>query len=168
MLALLFGCAQNNKNADIEADKAAVKETLNQYRLAANTGDLDLFISAWCDDAIRMESGFPAIVGKEEIRSHFKMIGFDHFNINIEFYGEIQVEVSGDLAFTRADYILSLTPKEGGSTSRFDGKVVDIYKRQADGSWKIYIDSPNSNPTWNNESGSPEQINKKDSLAPVI
>ena len=167
LVTLFFGCAQNNKNADIEADKAAIKETLGQYVHGANTDDLDLFISVWTDDAIRMESGYPAIVGKEDIRAHFKMIGFDQFNINIDFYGELEVEVSGDLAFSHTNYILSLTPKEGGSTTHFDGKVVDIYKRQSDGSWKIYIDSPNSNPTWSNESVSPE-LGNKDSLAPVF
>ncbi|MFC2115153.1 YybH family protein [Bacteroidota bacterium] len=166
LFGILLGCAQYNKNADVEADIAAIKEVLGTYILGVNNDDLDLFISAWCDDAIRMESGYPAIIGKEIIRAHFKKIGFDNFNCNIDLYGEIEVEVSGDLAFSHANYILSITPKEGGSTTLFDGKVVDIYKRQADGSWKIYIDSPNSNPTWSNDTLSPGMLEKQNPYDP--
>jgi hypothetical protein len=33
-----------------------------------------------------------------------------------------------------------MTPKEGGETSTSSGRALTIFKRQADGSWKIYID----------------------------
>jgi len=140
MLCFTFSC----KKQDTEADIAAINELYDQYCLGANTGDLDLFISLWTDDAIRMEPNTSAIFGKEQVRAHFK-ISFEQFNINVAIYGETEVQVSDDLAFSRGTYTLSLTPKEEGPTTYIDGKWLDILKRQADGSWKIYIDCINYN-----------------------
>ncbi|GAG86570.1 unnamed protein product, partial [marine sediment metagenome] len=61
-------------------DIAAINELYDQYCLRVNTGDLDLFISLWTDDATRMDVDLPAIVGKENIRAHFKP-RFEKFNI---------------------------------------------------------------------------------------
>lgn len=125
-------------------DITAINELYDQYCLWANTGDLDLFISLWADDAIKMDVDLPAIFGKENIRAHFKP-GFEQFNLKCAICGETEVQVSDDWAFSRGTYTLSLTPKEGGPTTYIDGKWLDILKRQADGSWKIYIDCLNYN-----------------------
>jgi uncharacterized protein (TIGR02246 family) len=125
-------------------DIAAINELYDQYCLTVNTGDLDLFISLWADDAIKMDVDYPAIFGKENIRAYFKP-AFELFNINCALYGETEIQVSDDWAFSRGTYTLSLTPKEEGPTTYIDGKWLDILKRQPDGSWKIYIDCLNYN-----------------------
>jgi ketosteroid isomerase-like protein len=38
-----------------------------------------------------------------------------------------------------------MTPKEGGETTSYSGKFLDILVKQADGSWKIAIDCHNYN-----------------------
>ena len=150
LFGILFSCAQNNKDADVEADIAAIKEHYDQYIHYANTGDLDLFISLWADDATRMEPGTPAIVGKENIRAHFKTI-FDLFNHKMVMIGETEVQVFGDLAFAYGTVTLSSTPKEEGPTIQTDIKWLDGLKRQADSSWKIYVDCINFHPSWGSD-----------------
>ncbi len=140
MLSCTFGCQKQ----DVEDDISAINELYDQYCLKANAGDLESFLSLWEDNAIRMEPDSPAIFGKENIRTFFK-VKFEQFNINVAIYGDTEVQVEEDLAFSRGTYTLSLTPKEGGPTTHIDGKWLDILKRQADGSWKIYIDMVNYN-----------------------
>jgi len=143
--AILFFTFSSKTEVDsMEADITAINELYDQYCLAANTGDLDLFISLWADDATRMDVDYPAIFGKENIRAYFK-VPFEQFNTNVAIYGETEVQVFDDFAFSRGTYTLSLTPKEEGPTTHIDGKWLDILKRQADGSWKIYIDCVNYN-----------------------
>ena len=143
LLLFFFSCMQQEK-VDVEADIVAINELYAQYCLGANTDDLDLFISCWADDAIRLEPDHSSIFGKENIRAFFKVL-YDRFNINITIYGDTEIQVTKDMAFGRGTAILLLTPKEGGPTTHLDAKWLDILKRQTDGSWKIYRDMVNYN-----------------------
>ena len=127
-----------------EADIAAINVLYEKYVRGVNTNDFELFISVWADNSTRMEPNTPAITGIEQVRAHFK-IPFEQFTYDCGVYGDSDVQVSGDLAFYRGNYRMALTPKEGGPRTNFDGKWLDILKKQADGSWKIYIDSVSDN-----------------------
>jgi uncharacterized protein (TIGR02246 family) len=140
VLAMIFSCQKQ----DTEADIAAINELYDQYCIQANAGDLDNFLSLWKDNAIRMEPDNPYIIGKENIRKFFEG-SFELFSINVAIYGDTEIQVAKDMAFSRGTYTLSLVPKEAGPTINIDGKWLDILKRQADGSWKIYIDMVNNN-----------------------
>jgi uncharacterized protein (TIGR02246 family) len=142
-LAMLFSAISCQKQ-DTEADIAAINELYDQYCIQANAGDLDNFLFLWEDNAIRMEPDNPSIIGKENINFFFE-VPFEQFNTNVAIYGDTEIQVTKDMAFSRGTYTLSLTPKEGGPTTHIDGKWLDILKRQTDGSWKIYIDMVNYN-----------------------
>jgi uncharacterized protein (TIGR02246 family) len=144
LLFAAFSCAKQEKKPTVEEDIAAINELYNQYCIKGNAGDLDNFLSLWEDDAIRMDPDKPSIIGKENIRKFFEP-SFGLFSVNVKVYGNTEIQISGDMAFSRGTYTLSLTPKEGGPTTHFDGKWLDIDKRQTDGSWKIYIDMVNYN-----------------------
>ena len=165
LFGILFSCTQYYNDTDDEADIAVIKEQYDQYLLYVNTGDLDPFISLWADDATRMEPGTPAIVGKENIRAHFMDI-FGLFNHKMIMIGEAEVQVSGDRAFAFGTVTLSSTPKEGGETIQTDIKWLDGLKRQADGSWKIYVDCINFHPTWSNETDPAELLEKQKQSIP--
>ena len=130
---------------DVEADIAAIEDAMNQYALALNTGDLELWLSLHTDDIVKMGPGAPAIFGIEDLRAHNES-GFDNFTFEMTIYPE-ETQVSGDLGYNWCTYTVSMTPKAGGETiiAEPDGKALGIYKRQADGSWKLSHDCYNSN-----------------------
>ena len=97
-----------------------------------------------------MEPGTPAITGKDKIREHFEMI-FDQFKLNMVMIGEAEVHVSGDLAFAYGTVTLSSTPREEGVAMQTDLKWMDGLKKQADGSWKIFVDCVNFHPSWGSD-----------------
>ena len=144
LLFTAFSCAKQEKKPSVEEDIAAINELYNQYSILANAGDFDNFLSLWEENAILMEPDIPSIIGKEKIGSFFEP-SFEQFNLNVVLNDNAEIKISGDIAFSRGTYTLSVTPKEGGPTTHFDGKWLDIDKRQADGSWKIYIDMINYN-----------------------
>jgi uncharacterized protein (TIGR02246 family) len=129
----------------VEADIAAIEDVLNQYAVAANTGDFELWLSLHADDVVKMGPDAPAIFGREALRAN-KEAAWDNFTLEMALYPE-EAQVSGDLGFARGTYTLSITPKAGGETimAMPDGKYLTICKRQADGSWKISHDCFNSN-----------------------
>ena len=130
----------------MEADIAAIKEIGNQYAVACNTGDFDLWISLWADDGVQMPPNTPTRIGKEQIREAMRP-AFDQMNLDITIHSVEEAKVYGDLGLTRCTYTLKATPKAGGDEIVLmpDGKALTLYERQADGSWKIVYDCFNSN-----------------------
>jgi len=139
----LLVLAEYLTKADIEADIAAIKELYNQATLACSTGDAELYLSIFTEDAVVMPPGFPAAMGKEELRPMIEGL-FGLFDLELPYTVE-EVEVIGDWAFARSSWQYSMTPKEGGETTTSPGKQLDNLKRQSDGSWKIYIQCYNYN-----------------------
>ena len=130
--------------ADVEADIRAIEDVLNQYALAMENGDLDLWMSLYTEDTIKMLPDEPAVFGKEDLRASMKPL-FDNFTFEEMVLSEIEIQVEGDWAFSRLLFAVTLTPKAGGEPLYMDAKDLCIYKRQADGSWKISRDCWNSN-----------------------
>jgi uncharacterized protein (TIGR02246 family) len=143
--AMLFFAFSFKTEVDSMGDDiTAIKEIFNKYTVAANTGDFDLWISLWADDAVRMPPDTPAQIGKEQIREAMKP-AYDQMNFIITIHIE-EAKVYGDLGLTRCTYTLKMTPKAGGETITMpDGKALTLYERQSDGSWKIIYDCFNSN-----------------------
>jgi len=148
LLCFTFSCQQGEEVAeepavDVEADKAAVREMLNQYAVACNTGDFDLWISLWADDGVQMPPDTPARIGIEQIREAMKP-AFDQMTLDMTITLE-DTKVYGDLGLTRCEYTLDMTTKAGGEIIHTTGKALTLYERQSDGSWKIIYDCFNSN-----------------------
>jgi uncharacterized protein (TIGR02246 family) len=143
VLCLSSGCG--SEEAGMEADVAAVKEVLNQYAVAVNSGDLDSWISLWADDGTRMAPNTPPEVGKDVIGENAKPV-FDTFDLDVTIHIE-EAQVQGDWGLIRSSYSLKLTPKAGGDeiVVEPDGKALTLVERQSDGSWKIIYDCFNTN-----------------------
>ncbi|MBA7635440.1 hypothetical protein ES703_43044 [subsurface metagenome] len=151
-LILLFFTFSCKKEVDVEADITAIKELGNQYAVACNTRDFDLWISLWADDGVQMPPGTPARIGKEQIREGMKPL-FDQMNLDITIHSIDDVKVYGDFGLSRCTYTLKMTPKAGGETINAmpDGKALTLFERQSDGSWKVIYDCFNSNVPPNQE-----------------
>jgi ketosteroid isomerase-like protein len=57
----------------------------------------------------------------------------------------LEVVVAGPWAYSRGLYTQDLTSKATGNVAHVDGKFLTIFRKQPDGSWKIYRDCFNSN-----------------------
>jgi uncharacterized protein (TIGR02246 family) len=133
---------------NLNAEVVAIKEVLKQYAVACNTGDFDLWISLWSDEieVVQMPPDSPARIGKTAVSDAVKSF-FDTLKMEMKIIKIEDAKVYGDLGLTHCNYTMALTPKAGGKTivAAPDSKALTIYKRQSDGSWKIYYDCFNSN-----------------------
>ncbi len=121
----------------------AVDQTWTEYAALLNAGDADAWIKLWDDMGVQLPPGAPANVGKDAIlqasRGKHETYDYEEMVINNE-----EVEVSGDLGVARGTYSLLLIPRAGGDNIPIEGKYLTIFKRQPDGTWKIYRDAFNS------------------------
>ena len=130
------------QEVDVDAD-AIYREICDLYTLAVETGDIDLYVATYTDDCVQMPPDAPIRIGSDQIRAAMEP-ALALYNIECPIYPQ-EAKVIGNWAFGTCDWSLSLTPKEGGETTTFDGKSLDVLKRQADGSWKYYMSCWNYN-----------------------
>ena len=68
LLFIAFSCAKQEKKPSVEADIAAINELYNQSNIACSTGNVELYLSLFTEDAVVMATEIPTINGKEELR----------------------------------------------------------------------------------------------------
>ncbi len=127
--------AAEQEVATTEADVEAINRERQTFRAALYSGDLDILMALWSEDGVVMPPNEPSVTGKEAIRSWTQNL-FNQFVVQLTITSE-QVEVFGDWAFVRTTYTTALTPKAGGEVVEESGKNIWIWKREADGSWKL-------------------------------
>jgi len=130
------------QEVDVDAD-AIYREMCDLYTLAVETGDVDLYVAISTTDAVQIPPDAPTRIGSGQIRAAIEP-ALAGFNVVCPIYPR-KAKVIGNWAFGWCDWSLSLTPKEGGETTTFDGKGMDVLKRQPDGSWKYYLTCWNYN-----------------------
>ena len=131
---------------DVAADMAAIKALGDQFTAAFNSGDAAAMAAAYADDAIMMDPNQAAVEGKQAIQAAYEARSKESAG-KVAFtatFTPLETQVAGDWAYDRGNYTVTITPKSGKPMER-SNKYMTIYKRQADGSWKVYRDISNSN-----------------------
>ncbi|TVQ28862.1 MAG: nuclear transport factor 2 family protein [Spirochaetaceae bacterium] len=135
---LIGGCATTGR-VDPDLVRMEIEAIFADYSAAANAEDTDAWIALWDVDGIQMPPGAPAVVGRDAIyqrvRPVHQMMDLEGFSITVE-----EVEAAGPWAYARGVYTVSMTPKAGGATNRINGKYLTVFRRQPDGSLRIYRD----------------------------
>ena len=137
LLCLGFGCQKGEElaeqpAADVEADRVAIKNLVNEVEKAFNEGDLDAYMATFADDAIVIPPGESALIGKEAIRDWYN---FDELSFDSKIFSD-EVEICGDWAFHRGRWQGSWVQQTTGEITRYESRSINIYRRQPDGSWK--------------------------------
>ena len=127
-------------------DPAAVRRAIDSANVtlaaALTKEDAAAQVAHYTPDGIVMMSNTPAWKGREEIQKHATEM-FDAVDAKDVKFTTLDVDVSGDLAVETGTYVMTIVPK-GGKPMPDTGKYITVWKRQADGSWKIYRDISNS------------------------
>ena len=129
---------------ETDAFRTAVRNIFDTYSAANIAGDTVSYISLWDEDGIKMGPNKPAVQGRPAIEK-LKRKGAQKWNYESQDIKIEETRVAGDWGFARGTYTGTLTSKSGSKTINVDGKYLTIFKRQADGSWKIFRDCFNSN-----------------------
>ena len=158
LLCFHFGCRQGKRSmrnprrygAGGEANRHFVKA----WAEATNASDVERIMSLVTEDCVMIPPNAPPLIGKKRFEKISKK-SFDQFI----WKGDEEVvdfRVSGDFAFSRGTWAYNITPKAGGESKKIGGKMIHIYHKQPDGSWKLFWNA------WSDESlASPSPSEKK-------
>jgi uncharacterized protein (TIGR02246 family) len=129
--------------ADNVADvKKAIEDANAKFLDALAKGDAASAAGNYADDAILMMPNEAAMSGHQAIVDGFTKFVKDATISNGKPLTS-DVQVSGDLAVETGTFEWTITPK-GGKPMTDKGKYLTVWKKQADGNWKIIRDMNNS------------------------
>jgi len=115
--------------SDREAILAAVRAFVDAY----NAGDLEALLAYYDDDLVKVRQG-AAPETKEETALRVRDV-FDRFDTSVE-VSNTEVEVRGDMAFTRGSFRVTLTPREGGEGQQISRRYLEIWRKRG-GRWRV-------------------------------
>lgn len=144
VMSLSAACQSQNATADTRAaDEATLRNLDAEWSKAAGAKDLDKTVSYYTDDALILPPNMPAIQGKQQARAMWQgMFSVPGFGGGWK-VTRVEVARSGDLGYVTGAYELSETDASGKPMVD-KGKYLEIWKKQADGSWKCVADMFNT------------------------
>jgi uncharacterized protein (TIGR02246 family) len=129
-----------------DADAKAIRQSEAGWSPAFAAKDADKIVSFYADDASVFLSGIPVVTGKANLEAKIrKDLSDKNFSVSFPSPSDrVVVSKSGDLAYTQGSYTVTYTdPKTKRAVSE-KSKYVEVYMKQADGSWKIVADIGNA------------------------
>ena len=128
------------------ADTAAVRDSLDaknaRLAMAMTTGDTATMMSVYADDAVLMLADMPAARGREAI-ARLNAGLFSAYTVSNASFTTTDVIVAGDYAIETGSYRMTLKPKTGPAIPD-TGKYISVWRRDANGNWKMIRDISNS------------------------
>src|SRR5947199_6393750 len=150
---LSFTFAGTAAAADTKIEQA-LRDLDAKWSAAAGAKDIDKTVSYYSEDAVVMPPNAPSAKTRETIRSAWKeMLTSPGAAISWK-ATKVEVANSGDLACVSGTYEQMMTDASG-KPAKDRGKYVEIFKKQADGTWKVIVD------IWNSDLPAPASSEKK-------
>ena len=116
-------------------DESALNALIADYLVAMNGGDADGLAASYAADAVRMPPDAMPISGRESIRRNMAQT-FEASDLAVQMQ-VIETEFSGELAYVRGSFLLTVTPKDGSPATESEGNWMRLMRREPDGRWLV-------------------------------
>jgi ketosteroid isomerase-like protein len=125
------------------ADEQAIRKADAEWAKAAQSKSVDAWAAFYSDDAVVLPPNEAMSTGMDNIKKAMGgLLGLPNLAISWQ-STKVEVARGGDLAYLYGTYEVSYDESPGKRvTDR--GKLVEVWRKQADGSWKCIVDTWNS------------------------
>jgi ketosteroid isomerase-like protein len=117
-----------------EAARVDILRTIEQFRQAFASGNIQGIQEYYSDDLLKFRSGVPP-EGKIDVVTRLRAT-FPNYNCLVNVTNDETV-VEGGLAFARGTYIVTLTPKAGGDAQVVRRRFLEVWRREGH-VWRAY------------------------------
>ena len=136
---LILGCGGTT---DMEKEK--LLKTDREFALKSReTNPATAFNAFLLKDALMLPNGGAPIKGRKNI---FELMNRDNENRQLDWWPEDgEVAASLDFGYTWGNFVSTTTGNDGTQTVS-KGKYLNVWKKNADGQWRVLVDMGNKNP----------------------
>jgi uncharacterized protein (TIGR02246 family) len=139
-MAALSACQLTTAKADTAKIEAQLKQNEALWNQAYATHDAAALAGAYADDAALANPGAALVTGIDAIRKETAAFAADP-NLRVQFASDrVQVAASGDIAYTRGHYTLTMTDPATKKPATSAGSYLTVWQKQKDGAWKAVED----------------------------
>jgi uncharacterized protein (TIGR02246 family) len=132
------------KVSNTDVVRVAIAAIDKKFIEDVNRGDAAAGAAAYTDDAILMPPNHSPLEGKQAIEEYLSEIGSrlqaSNFQLSI-----LEVDVQGDTTIVRGAYSSTFTVPGTDVPMEDQGKTLNVWKRQTNGTWKLHRDMWSSN-----------------------
>lgn len=114
-------------------DVAAIVELAKDFSRAYEAADGARIIEFYSPDVIYMAQGMPNHEGRQVLREIYQQL-FSKYRGHVDVQIE-EVKILGDMAFDRARFTSTLTPKAGGEVVVAKGRLLEVLRKE-NGKWR--------------------------------
>lgn len=132
----LFACQHREKPQSLDEIESEITETFNNLYRDYKKFDVEAFTSYYQDDVIRMGKDGKYEVGKDVFRKGWYESA-EKYDMVLLDYSQPEILASQDQVVTFNTYDELFIKKDTRDTTRIHGTWIGIWKKQADGSWKL-------------------------------
>ena len=149
---LIAGCTTAQTHTDVMTGESPDKmmeidiedDDMMEDTDAMMDDDMDAALSYYTDDAISLPSYEPMIKGKAAIKEHNMKSHEAGYKMNSMTLNTLEVLSDGDLAYEIGTYKVNMTIPGMPNTMDDNGKYLTVWQKQDDGSWKMKVETWNS------------------------
>ena len=146
-LTATLSCSGPTATRDAEADKAAIRALISRAVEASQAGDAAAWAALFADGGVYMRPNGPEITTRTGLQE-FAQLYLGQYQSQVAI-SPVEIEVFGDWGFARTSVKGTIQARAGGDPVPdpipVDGKEIGIYRRQQDGTWKLWRLIGNSN-----------------------
>jgi len=121
-------------------DLYAINVAKSEFRDCFNLSDVSRFLAIADPDLVNFSDGQPCefgISGLDALRIRLENL-FECFTVKLVVI-VIEIRLQGEVAHDYGWHDLTLTPKDGGQPTRRRDRYVDIWRRNEEGKWKLWM-----------------------------
>jgi uncharacterized protein (TIGR02246 family) len=127
---------------DLTQVRKSLEEANAKFCEALRQGDTAAVASLYTDDARLLPPNSEIIQGKQDVETFWG--GAMQMGVKDAILTTVDVIGMGDMVFEIGKYVLTIQP-EGQDAVEDSGKYIVLWKKVADGEWKLHVDIWNTN-----------------------
>jgi ketosteroid isomerase-like protein len=121
-------------------DLYAINAAKTEFREGLNLGDSSRVLAIADPELINFTNGAPSEFGESGLKVFKTRLAnlFEHFTTRLVVI-VIEIRLQGNVAYDYGWHDLTLTPKNGGQPVHRRDRYVDIWRKNKEGKWKLWM-----------------------------